>query len=66
MTSDGAFIYEREKDPFGERLELWPQAESVVVFLNAYQISSDQKYVKLIENTWNWIKTKMIDYDYGE
>lgn len=66
MTSDGAFIYERGKDHVDDRLELWPQAESVVAFLNAYQISHDEKYLKLIEQTWNWIKNNMIDYDYGE
>lgn len=50
----------------GERLEWWPQAEAVVGYVNAWQISGDRKYLDAAVNAWEWIKKYVIDYEYGE
>jgi len=50
----------------GERLEWWPQAEAVVGYVNAWQISGDKKYLDAAVNAWGWIKKYVIDYQYGE
>lgn len=51
---------------FQERLEWWPQAEGVVGYVNAWQISGDKKYLDAAVNVWSWIKNHVIDYEYGE
>jgi mannobiose 2-epimerase len=48
------------------RLEWWPQAEAVVGFLNAWQISGDKKFLDAAVLAWEWTKTYMIDREYGE
>jgi mannobiose 2-epimerase len=48
------------------RLEWWPQAEAVVGFVNAWQISGDKKYLDAAVLAWEWTKKYMIDHEYGE
>lgn len=48
------------------RLEWWPQAEAVVGFVNARQISGDQKFTDAAVLAWEWTKKYMIDHEYGE
>ena len=44
----------------------WVQAESVVGFFNAYQITKDEKFLKASVNTWEFIKKYIIDHKNGE
>jgi mannobiose 2-epimerase len=46
--------------------EWWPQAEAVVGFLNAYQVSRDPRYYAAALRTWNFIRDKFIDRRYGD
>lgn len=39
----------------------WVQAESIVGFVNAYQKSGDDKYLKAAENVWEYIKEYIKD-----
>jgi mannobiose 2-epimerase len=44
----------------------WVQAESVVGFMNAYQLSKDEKYLNASLSTWEFIKNFIIDKENGE
>ncbi len=44
----------------------WPQAEAVVGFLNAYEISGNKEFLQAAFNSWAFIKNCLIDYTYGE
>jgi mannobiose 2-epimerase len=46
--------------------EWWPQAEAVVGFLNAYQISGEQRFLRAALHTWDFIEKRLIDRQYGE
>jgi mannobiose 2-epimerase len=48
------------------RLEWWPQAEAVVGFVNAWQISGEKKFLDAAVLAWEWTKAHMIDREYGE
>ncbi|MDR2359287.1 MAG: AGE family epimerase/isomerase [Prevotellaceae bacterium] len=48
------------------RLEWWPQAEAVLGFINAWQISHDKKFLDAAILAWEWTKKYMIDHEYGE
>lgn len=39
----------------------WVQAEAIVGFVNAYQKSGDEKYMKAAEDIWEYIKEYVID-----
>ncbi|GHT32930.1 cellobiose 2-epimerase [Bacteroidia bacterium] len=66
VDENGAMLYEKGPGENRVNLEWWPQAESVVGFLNAWQISGDKKFLNAALKSWTWIKTYMIDYEYGE
>ena len=61
----GGMYYEKSGDRMIENFEWWPQAESVVGYLNAWQISGEQKYLDTAVRSWNFIKSYMIDHEYG-
>jgi cellobiose epimerase len=46
--------------------EWWPQAEAVVGFLNAYQISGEERFLRAALHTWDFIEKRLIDSEHGE
>lgn len=44
----------------------WPQAEAVVGFLNAYQISGDDAFREAALGSWGFIKDCIVDREHGE
>jgi mannobiose 2-epimerase len=44
----------------------WVQAEAMVGFFNAYQITDDEKYLQYAINNWQFIKEHIIDKKRGE
>jgi cellobiose epimerase len=46
--------------------EWWEQAEAVVGFLNAYQLSGDPRYLEASRHTWDFIQAKFIDRVQGD
>ncbi len=65
-AKEGAMLYERNNGEIKGGLEWWPQAESVIAFYNAWQISNDEKYLDAAIKTWKWIESHLIDKEYGE
>jgi mannobiose 2-epimerase len=67
VAEDGALGYEGKGgkiiDP-GK--ECWPQAEAAVGFLNAFQISRDEKFLTAARRVWNFIEDKLVDRVHGE
>jgi len=44
----------------------WPQAEAVVGFLEAYQISGDKRFFDTALRSWNYIDQHFVDHARGE
>ena len=66
IDKSGGMMYEKTGDHLNADREWWPQAETVVGSLNAWQISGDKKFLDAAVREWNWIKNNMIDREYGE
>jgi mannobiose 2-epimerase len=67
VDSDGAVLY--EGGPGGltnTNKEWWPQAEAVVGFLNAYQLSRSERLLGAALRTWDFIEANLIDRRRGE
>jgi cellobiose epimerase len=64
---DGALNYEgRGGKIIDAGKECWPQAESVIGFLNAYQISRDEKYLNAVFRVWDFIENHLVDRVHGD
>jgi len=46
--------------------EWWPQAEAVVGFLNAFELSGRAEFLDAVLESWRFIEEFVIDHDYGE
>lgn len=68
LAPDGSLIY--ENDPQTNHIEddrhWWVQAEALVGFMNAWQITGNQLYLKKMEKVWDFISCKVIDTRFGE
>ena len=67
VSAEGALAYEGKSgtviDP---GRECWPQAEAVVGFLNAFQLSGDAKYFAAARRVWDFIENRLVDRVHGE
>ncbi len=68
LAGDGSIYYEYEPETkkLHTNKDWWPQAEAMVGFFNAYQLTGKVNFLEKSENTWNWIKKYMIDHENGE
>ena len=63
IDADGGLWYEKEinSGAFVKEKHWWPQSEFVIGAMNAYQLTSDNKYLNYCKNNWTFIKEKMIN-----
>ena len=67
VASDGGLRYEGKGGKIIDHgKECWPQAEAAVGFLNAFQISDDEKFLVAARRVWNYIETNLVDRVHGE
>lgn len=49
-----------------ERCDWWQQAEAVVGFFNAWQLTGDEEWLTKARRSWQFIKQQLIDREQGE
>ena len=65
--TDGGLFYEgRAGHILNRGKEWWPQAEAVVGFLNAFEISREEKFFNAARQTWNYIMEHIVDRVHGD
>ncbi len=67
IDKDGGLLY--EADPSGiidPDKHWWPQAEGVIGFWNAYQLTGEEKFAQASVGTWEFIKQFILDSNNGE
>ncbi|MEG2253062.1 MAG: AGE family epimerase/isomerase, partial [Clostridia bacterium] len=52
---------ERVNDVNDETRVWWVQAEGVIGFLNAYQLSGEERYLRAFEQQWAYIQRAIVD-----
>ncbi len=67
LDEDGGLCYEGEAGQVTDsNREWWPQAESVVGFINAYESSGDPSFLKAAQKAWAFIGKYFIDRHHGD
>jgi len=67
LEEDGSLPYEAgPKGLVDPGKAWWVQAEAMVGFYNAYQISGQDAFAKASYHSWQYIQNKLVDRNYGE
>ena len=67
LDSDGGLLYEADSGGIIDTdKHWWPQAEAVVGFLNAYQISGHVHFLVAARKSWDFIEKYIVDRKHGE
>ena len=68
IDNDGGLFLESTR--FGSHVRTnkhwWPQAETLVGLMNAYQVSGDSRHWEAMKRSWNFIDQYVIDHKGGE
>ena len=68
LDHDGGlwYEYEIERKHLVKEKHWWPQAEAMVGFFNAWQLTGNETYFFDSFNTWRFVKNKILDKERGE
>ena len=67
IDPDGGLLYESDGTTIHDTgKEWWPQAEALVGFLNAYQLSGNKRFLDAAQKSWEFIDTHIVDHVNGE
>lgn len=66
LDENGGLYYEKAGEHLMEQFDWWPQAEAVVGFFNAWQLTGEEKYLGLTRQSWDFIQKYIIDSENGE
>jgi mannobiose 2-epimerase len=67
VDTDGAIYNEgNERGVTNTNKEWWPQAEAVVGFIDAYEHSKDERFLKAALRCWDFIEARLLDRVHGE
>ena len=67
LDADGGLLYEgRDGRIINPNREWWPQAEAVVGFYNAWQLTGDAAFREAAVRCWRFIKDRIVDHEHGE
>jgi mannobiose 2-epimerase len=68
LDADGGLWYEYEpgKNELIKEKHSWPQAEAMIGFLNAYQLTGNERYLHYFTGIWGFVKQYIKDNKNGE
>ncbi|MFI5187530.1 MAG: AGE family epimerase/isomerase [Chitinophagales bacterium] len=68
LDADGGLWYEYdiEQKHLIRQKHSWPQAEAMIGFFNAWQLTGNEKFLRQSLQSWKFVKEYMLDKDLGE
>ncbi|MFM2292743.1 MAG: hypothetical protein RIS29_2556 [Bacteroidota bacterium] len=68
LRPDGGLMNEKEcdKNHLDDNCDWWPQAEAMVGYLNAYQLTGNDFYLENVLKCWDFTQNYIIDSENGE
>ncbi|MBK7711115.1 MAG: AGE family epimerase/isomerase [Bacteroidales bacterium] len=67
LQPDGSLVYEKDlaTGHMATERSWWPQSEAIVGYLNAYELTGNEKYLDRSVNCWNFTRDHLIDNKNG-
>jgi mannobiose 2-epimerase len=63
---DGGLRYEKQDELHNNEKHWWVQAEAMIGFFNAFQLSHQKKYLEQSLKSWDFVKKYIRDVEFGE
>ena len=65
LNAEGAMLYEKTPKGMDKRLSWWPQCETIIGCVNAWQLSGDPSFLEAALRNWTYVKAHFIDHQHG-
>ncbi|MBQ9883139.1 MAG: AGE family epimerase/isomerase [Bacteroidaceae bacterium] len=65
LNAEGVMLYERNANGYRTNLSWWPQCETIIGSINAWQITGEQRFFDAALKNWNYVKTHFVDHQHG-
>ncbi|MCR4602830.1 MAG: AGE family epimerase/isomerase [Prevotella sp.] len=61
----GAMRYEKTPQGMSKKMSWWPQCETIIGAVNAWQLTGDSYFLEAAQKTWEYVKAHFIDNRQG-
>ncbi|WP_028904402.1 MULTISPECIES: AGE family epimerase/isomerase [unclassified Prevotella] len=65
LNAEGAMLYEKTPKGMNKQLSWWPQCETIIGCVNAWQITGDETFLEAALNNWKYVKAHFVDDQKG-
>lgn len=65
LSPEGFLQYERSAEGYSKIRSWWPQCETIIGALNAWEITGEKSYFDIAVKTWEYTKAHFVDYAHG-
>jgi mannobiose 2-epimerase len=62
----GVYAERADNGPLDDEKHWWMQAEAIVGFVNAWELTGDQAFLRAAERTWQFVDRFLVDRTHGE
>ena len=56
LNAEGAMLYEKSPEGMSRRMSWWPQCETIIGCVNAWQLTGEQSFLEAALKTWSYVK----------
>ena len=65
LNAEGAMREEKTSQGYSRKISWWPQCETIIGAVNAWQLTGEQMFLDAALKTWSYVKTHFIDHEKG-
>lgn len=65
LNEDGAMRYEKTLKGYSTRISWWPQCETIIGTVNAWQLTGDRRFFDAAVRNWAFVKAHLVDLTNG-
>ena len=65
LNEEGVMRYEKVDGEYSKRLAWWPQCETVIGAINAWQLTGNKAFFEAAQRNWEYVKAHFVDETHG-
>ncbi len=65
VNAEGAMRYEKMDGEYSRRMAWWPQCETIIGAVNAWQLTGKKTFFEAAQRNWEYVKAHFVDETHG-